>query len=381
MSVVTDQGDPDRSPPATATAGVSDDHAGRIIGDYKARRWRHRLIVGGLVAVVMVLAITSLLVGASSFSLGDSWAALWRGLLSGDLASSPLVDQIVWQLRLPRVLIAISGGMALALAGMLMQTILRNPLASPYTLGIASAASFGAALAIMMRASVLSLGAQIPYNYVVVVNAFLFALLSTAAVYLLTRLQRVTPETIVLLGIAMMFMFSALTSLVQYLGDPDELATLTYWMFGSLNQTTWSMVWIVTAVCFGAAIVSYRWVWDLNALTADDESAASVGINVPRIRLKAMVIASLLTATVVAFVGPIGFIGLVSPHLARMLVGGDHRVLFPISLLVGAIVLLVADTVARTVVAPVVIPVGIITAFIGVPILILLMLRRRAEHW
>lgn len=349
-----------------------------IVSGYRRQAKRKLLIIAGLVVLVIALSLIGIVVGASSFTAVDSWKALWH--LWPGTASNDLVDSIVWKLRVPRVLMGIAGGLALAVAGLIMQTILRNPLASPYTLGISSAASFGAALAILVKTSIVSL-IQLPYDYVIVVNAFFFSLVSTAAVYALTRLQQVTAATIVLLGIAMMFMFQAFTSLIQYLGDPDRLAELTYWMFGSLNSSTWKMVGIVSAVAVTGAVIAYRWVWDLNALVADDESAATAGINVGRVRLKAMVLASLLTATVVSFLGPIGFIGLVAPHFARMIVGGDHRFLFPITMLIGAVLLLAADIIARTAVAPVVIPVGIITAFVGVPVLIFLMLRRRGEYW
>lgn len=350
-----------------------------LVDDYRRRTRR----MGGRTALISVpllaLGVFGLLVGASSYGIAESWGGLWAAVAGqGD---STLIQRVVWELRVPRVLTAIVSGIALAVAGLVMQTILRNPLASPYTLGVSSAASFGAALAIVFRTGVLATGFALPYEWIIVTNAFVFAMASTAVVYLLTRVQRVTPETIVLLGVAMMFLFSALTSLVQYLGDPDQMAELTYWMFGSLNRATWSTLATLTVVTVAGVVVSYRWVWDLNALTSDDETASSSGVDVSRVRLKGLALASMLTAAVVAFLGPIGFIGLVAPHLARMLVGGDHRFLFPASALLGSVLLLLADIVARTVVAPVVIPVGIITAFVGVPMLVFLMLRRKAEHW
>ncbi len=213
----------------------------------------------------------------------------------------------------------------------------------------------------------LSFGDSVAGDFVITSNSFVFALLCTAVVYAMTRIQQVTPETIVLLGVAMMFLFTALTSLLQYLGDPLQMAELTYWMFGSLNKTTWTKLGIVALPCLIGLVLAYRWSWDLNTMIADDQTATSSGVNVARVRLKGLVLAALLTATVVSVVGPIGFIGLVAPHLARMLVGGDHRFLFPVSWLLGATVLLLADTIARTVVAPVVIPVGILTTFINPP--------------
>lgn len=350
-----------------------------IVAGYRRLAKRRLAIIAGLAAGVIVLALVGIVVGASRFGALASWQALWHIVWPGADADT-VAGTIVWTLRIPRVLMGIAGGLALATAGLTMQTILRNPLASPYTLGISSAASCGAALAILMKTSIISL-IQLPYDYVIVVNAFVFSLVSTAVVYGLTRLQQVTAETIVLLGIAMMFMFQAFTSLIQYLGDPDRLAELTYWMFGSLNSSTWTMLAAVSVVAIIGTIIAYRWVWDLNALAADDESATTAGVDVGRVRLKAMILASLLTATVVSFLGPIGFIGLVAPHFGRMIVGGDHRFLFPVTVITGAALLLGADIIARTVAAPVVIPVGIITAFVGVPVLIFLMLRRRTEIW
>lgn len=354
---------------------------GDLVGAYRRRRRGRTWVVVVLLVPLAAASLWALLVGGASYGLRASWDALLAGLGGAGVPEADLAQRIVWQLRVPRVAMAIVGGMALALAGMLMQTILRNPLASPYTLGIASAASFGAAFAIILRSSVLAIWGTVPYDWVIVTNAFVFAFLATAVIYLLARMQRVTPETIVLLGIAMMFLFSALTALLQYLGDPDQMAELAYWMFGSLNRATWTKLGITAIVAAVGIAVTTRWTWDLNALMADDDTARSAGIDVGRRRLQGLALASLLTATVVSFLGPIGFIGLVAPHLGRLLVGADHRMLLPTSLLLGAIVLVVADIAARTLAAPVTIPVGILTAFVGVPTLLFLMLRRTREHW
>lgn len=362
-------------------AGTGDAPVNGGVDAYRRRhRGRTRTVL--LLLVPLVLAsLWALLVGGASHGMRESWDALLAGLTGSGGTEVDLIQRIVWQLRVPRMAMAVIGGMALALAGMLMQTVLRNPLASPYTLGIASAASFGAAFAIILRSSVLTIWGNVPYDWIIVTNAFVFAFIATAVVYLLARVQRVTPETIVLLGIAMMFLFSALTALLQYLGDPDQMAELAYWMFGSLNRATWTKLAITAAVGLVGVGLASRWTWDLNALMADDDTARSAGIDVSRRRLQALALASLLTATVVSFLGPIGFIGLVAPHLGRMLVGADHRALLPTSLLLGAIVLVLADIAARTLAAPVTIPVGILTAFVGVPTLVFLMLRRTREHW
>jgi iron complex transport system permease protein len=159
------------------------------------------------------------------------------------------------------------------------------------------------------------------------------------------------------------------------------LAVLVYWMFGSLSKASWSKLQATTVAVLAAALIAYRWSWDFNSLMLGDESARSTGINVERLRLLSLGISSFTTAVIVSLLGPIGFIGLVAPHLGRILVGGDHRFLLPVACLLGAILLVMADALARTILAPVVIPVGIITSFVGVPLLIYLIMRRKTEHW
>lgn len=339
------------------------------------------LLLVMLLAVLFVAGLLGLSVGGSSYSIRDSWNALWSGLSTRG-PQHGIAEQILWQLRVPRVLMAMVSGAGLAFAGVLMQTILRNPLASPYTLGISSAASFGAALAIVLQTSVVSfIGLTLPYDYLIIGNAFLFAFLCTFLIYVLSRTQTVTPETIVLLGVAMMFLFSAATSFLQYIGDPEELAALVYWMFGSLSKATWGKLQITAVVALLVVLAAYRKAWDFNSLMLGDESARSTGIDVEKLRLIGLGLTSLATAVIISLLGPIGFIGLVAPHLGRMLVGGDHRFLIPVACVLGAILLVFSDIVARTALAPVVIPVGIITSFVGVPLLLYLMMRRRKEHW
>jgi len=270
---------------------------------------------------------------------------------------------------------AIVAGMGLAVAGAVMQGILKNPLASPFTLGIASAASFGAALAIILGAGFAG------GEYLIIGNAFIFALLASLTVYGLARYKGITPETMILAGIAIMYIFSAMTSFLQYVGRSEQVQEVVFWMMGSLGRSSWEKVWIVTAVtgiCLPYLLVKS---WDINALGAGDETAKSLGVNVERVRVISMILASLITASVICFTGTIGFIGLVSPHITRMAIGGDHRFLIPASALVGALILLGADSIARTILAPVILPVGIMTSFLGVPFFIYLFLRRRKEFW
>lgn len=353
-----------------------------LVSAYKAETRKRWLTVALLLVPLIALILAGLVLGAAELSPAASWSALINKLTGQPTAKgAKLAETIVWQLRVPRVLMATIGGFALSVAGLMMQTILRNPLASPYTLGISAAASFGAAVTIVLSSRLPFIGEKLPFEWVIVTNSFACCLIATAAVFIMSKLQSVTPETIVLLGVSMMFMFSAGTSLLQYLGDQDQLAELAYWMFGSLNKATWTKTTIAGILLIFGLVMVQRWVWDLNALFSDDETAISSGVNVEKVRLKAMLLASLLTAAVVSFLGPIGFIGLVAPHLARIVVGGDHRYLVPATILLGGCVLLFADLLSRTLFAPVTIPVGIVTSFVGVPLLIVLMVRRKAEHW
>ncbi|HSD57152.1 MAG TPA: iron ABC transporter permease [Methanotrichaceae archaeon] len=328
-----------------------------------------------LALCIILLACVASTLGSANISVVDVYFAILSKFFPGHFQTTWFADTIVWGLRLHRILMAVVGGMGLAIAGTVMQGILKNPLASPFTLGISSAASFGAAMAIVLGAGFAG------GEYLIIGNAFVFTLLASMAVYGLAKYKGITPETMILAGIAIMYLFSALTSFLQYVGKAEQVQEVVFWMMGSLGRSSWDKVWIVSAVialCFPYLLLRS---WDINAMGAGDETAKSLGVNVERTRVICMMLASLITAAVICFTGTIGFIGLVSPHITRMVIGGDHRFLLPASALVGALLLLGADTIARTVLAPVILPVGIMTAFLGVPFFIYLFLRRKKEFW
>lgn len=336
------------------------------------------IVLGGLLFLLLLVGLS---IGGASFNIEESWHALLSGL-SQSPEEMEINQKIIWTLRVPRVLMAIVSGIGLALAGLVMQTILRNPLASPYTLGISSAASFGAALSI-----VLGIGASnfmsgvIPANYLIAFNAFLCATICTFAIYGLSKTQRVTAETIVLFGVATNFLFSAATSFLQYIGSEEQLAELVYWMFGSLSKATWGKLKLTAVVVTITAILIYWKAWDYNALLLGDEAAGSLGLNVERLRIYGLLMSSFVTSVIVSLLGPIGFVGLVAPHIGRILIGSDHKFLIPVSALLGACLLVLADVLSCVVLSPVIVPVGIVTSFVGVPLLIYLVTRRRTEHW
>jgi iron complex transport system permease protein len=328
-----------------------------------------------LILGIIILAGYAATRGSADISVVDVYTTIIARFLPGHFETTWFSDTIVWGLRLHRILLAIVGGIGLAVAGAVMQGILKNPLASPFTLGIASAAGFGAALAIVMGAGFVG------GEYLIIGNAFIFTLLASMSVYGLAKYKGITPETMVLAGIAIMYLFSAMTSFLQYVGHAEQVQEVVFWMMGSLGRSSWDKVWIVSVViaaCFPYLLLKS---WDINAMGTGDETAKSLGVNVEKTRVVCMVLVSIITASVICFTGTIGFIGLVAPHITRMVIGGDHRFLLPASALVGGLLLLAADTVARTIMAPVILPVGIMTAFLGVPFFVYLFLRRKKEFW
>jgi iron complex transport system permease protein len=293
--------------------------------------------------------------------------------------------RIIWTIRIPRVLAAIVIGAGLAMAGTVMQSVLNNPLGSPYTLGISHAAMFGAALAIMtLNAGVLDVGTgtglTIHNPYTVTIAAFTASLLSTGVILALATYKRASPETMILTGIALASLFTAGTTAMQYFASQSELASIVFWSFGDVSRATWRNLAIMTAALVPTAIYFVRHSWAYNALDAGDEAATSVGIEVESVRNRGMLLASFVTALGVSFVGIIGFVGLVVPHITRKLIGNNKEFLLPMSAATGALLLLVSDTAARTLLAPTVVPVGIVTSFVGAPFFIYLVIKGR-EYW
>ena len=286
-----------------------------------------------------------------------------------------LADVCVWNLRLPRILLGIVAGIGLGIAGAVMQAILRNPLASPYTLGISSGAGFGASLAILAGAGIVG------GKYLVIGNAFVFALLCSFIILGLSSRKGATPETMILAGIAMMYLFGAMTTILQYFGEAEAVKEAVFWMVGDLNKASWPVLTLITGALACCVPLLMMKSWDLNVMGAGDETATSLGVNVKRTRIVTMVVATLLVACIVCFTGTIGFIGLVAPHLTRLAIGGDNRYVLPVSGLLGAVLLISADLVARRIIAPVILPVGAVTAFMGAPLFLYMIMKRRREYW
>ncbi|MEM6914348.1 MAG: iron ABC transporter permease [Pseudomonadota bacterium] len=284
---------------------------------------------------------------------------------------------VVWDLRLPVALMAIVVGAMLGVAGAEMQTILNNPLADPFTLGLSSAASFGAALAIVLGWSVIpGVG-----NLFVMVNAFVLSLLASIGIFAFTRLRGVSPEAMILVGIAMLFTFNALLAFLQYGASEIQLAQLIFWQLGSLARATWDKVGICVLVL--AIVLPYFLYrsWALTALRMGEDKAAALGVNVSALRLSVLAGVSLLSAVAVSFVGAIAFVGLVGPHIARMIVGEDQRSFLPLSALCGALILSGTSIVSKSITPGMIYPIGMITSLIGIPFFLSLILTQRKRHW
>lgn len=322
------------------------------------------------VAAIACSFVLDVATGPALLPVGDVARAVLR------LSSDATIDAIVWSLRLPIAGMAVVVGAALGLTGAIMQTILNNPLASSYTLGISAGAGFGAALAIATGASL-----PIGQAQAVPMAAFLFAGVACAGVYGIGQLKGATPEMLVLGGITFLFLFQALLSLVQFTVSPEALQQIVFWLFGSLQKATWTKLSIVTAALVASLPILLSLAWPLTTLRFGDERATALGISVKSLRLRALLLVSLLTGTAVAFVGTIGFIGLVAPHVARMLVGEDQRFLLPGAAISGALLLSLASVASKLVMPGTVFPIGILTALIGVPFFLLLVLRPGRTFW
>ncbi|WP_353125088.1 FecCD family ABC transporter permease [Parapedobacter pyrenivorans] len=280
---------------------------------------------------------------------------------------------IVWEVRMPYAIMALLVGACLSLAGCEMQTVMNNAMASPFTLGVSAAASFGAALAMVIGLSLPGVGG----DWMVVVNAFIFAFGATLLLQLLSSLRGSGPEGLVLFGIALVFLFNAFTGIMQYIATVEALQQFVFWTLGSLSKANWDNIPLLFALFVVIVPLSMGSAWRLTALRLGEESARSFGVNVRRLRFFSLLRISLLTAGAVAFAGIIGFIGLVGPHIAKLLIGEDHRFSLPASILSGALIMSLASILSKSVVTGTIVPVGIVTSLIGVPVFVALILHKR----
>lgn len=287
--------------------------------------------------------------------------------------SYPDVAHVVIDLRLPRILGAIVCGFAFAVCGTAMQSMLKNPLADPYTMGISSGAGFGAALAMILGLELIAGGG-------VVINAFVFAMVPAIIILFLSKFRRATPTMMILCGTSLMYLFNALTQLFMIVADPEDLSAVYKWMVGTLDNITYGNLAVILAVTVVGSIIIQLLANRLNIMSMGDDSARTLGVNVDKERLLILILITIIAATVVSYTGVIGFVGLVSPHVARLIVGSDNKYLLPAAAVFGSLLMLVADIISRTL-TDLILPVGVVTACVGGPIFMLLILRSSKEAW
>jgi len=331
------------------------------------RAVRKRLL---LTAALGVAIVASLLADIASGPASLSLPELLRTLLHPDVSDTG-TRVIVWQFRLPYALMALLVGVALGLGGAEMQTMLDNPLASPYTLGVSAAAAFGASLAITLDWHLPAL----PAGMTVSVSAFACTLLSVLVLERVARWRGGSTLGVVLFGIALVYSFQALVMLLQFVASEEALQGIVFWTMGSLARANWTTVGVMAAALAVAIPFSMRDAWKLTAVRLGEERAASFGIDVKRLRLVSLLRVSALAALAVSFVGTIGFVGLVAPHIARLLLGEDHRYYLPGSALAGALILSLASVASKTVLPGALIPVGIVTSLVGIPFFLTIVVR------
>ncbi|MEO9529115.1 iron ABC transporter permease [Roseibium sp.] len=346
--------------------------AGTGRGLYRALAFRRALLICGLMIALATTFCVDLALGPARYPLKEVLGALF---FPGEAALQTRV--VIWDIRMPIALMAVSVGGCLSLAGAQMQTILANPLASPFTLGISAAAGFGAALGLVAGVAIFPAAVQ----YMVPINAFIMAMAASLFIYAFSTFRGVSVQTIVLLGIALVFTFNALLSLLEYLASEQALAAVVFWTMGSLTKATWTKVGATFAVLIVCVPFFARHSWALTALRLGDVKAASFGVNIRSLRLKTLIGVSLLAAIPVSFVGTIGFVGLVGPHVARMLVGEDQRFFLPAAILCGSLMLSATSVVSKMLLPGAVLPIGVITALVGVPFFFALIFADRKNSW
>ena len=340
--------------------------------DYKKHSYRRIIFILIGLLICAVSFITDVIVGPASLTLRDVWLAVMQ---ASEVSKN--ADVIIWSIRLPTAVMALLVGASLGIAGAGMQTILDNPLSSPYTLGISAGAGFGASLVVVIGLSSLEFLGE----FMVPFGAFVFAGLTSFFIYSINKIKNFSSETMILAGIGMIFLFQALQSLMQYMATPEALQNIVFWTMGSLTKANWLSISIVLVALLVMLPLMMRESWRLTALKLGDEKASGLGVNVEHLRVKIFLFISIITAVAVSFVGTIGFIGIVGPHIARMLVGEDQRYFLPLSAVCGMVILSLASIASKMLIPGAMFPIGIVTAIIGVPFFFSLVLTRKGSYF
>ncbi len=344
---------------------------------------RRLLFIAVFAIILIVLALVSVAVGTRSLSIDQVYNLLIDHL--GGRTYDPVTerdlwydDNIVWNYRLPRVMFAIFAGASLSVAGAAMQSVMKNPLADPYTTGISSGALFGVAIAMVLGFVAGKGGID---SYGLVLNSMIFAMIPVMVIYLMSPFLRRSPATLILAGTAVSYLFNSVTDILLVSTDEQTLAEVYKWQVGNLADLSWDAIPLTFASCIIGSALLMCFSKKLNLMSLDDADAKSLGLDSEQLRLTCLVILSFMAASVISYSGIIGFVGLIVPHMVRLLLGADNRFVIPASFIVGAAFLLFCDIISRVIDVSATIPVGVVTALIGSPIFLYLILRNKREVW
>lgn len=334
----------------------------------------HSKVIFLLIAVLLFIVLVGIRITLGPYDIGffEVYSTIYHHITSNIV--DPLADNTVIQQRMPRVLTAIIVGVGLAAAGAAMQSMMKNPLADPYTTGISSGALFGATLATTLGITLIS------GFYGRVINAFVFAMIPALFITMLSRWKKPSPAMMILVGIAIMYIFNAFQSFMMLRADPNSASAVFTWSVGSIGMTSWEEIPIMACIAIPGFIILFVLSHTLNAMNSGDSYAKSLGINVDQIRILCMIVISIIAAGLVSFTGIIGFIGLVSPHIARIFVGSDNRILVPVSALLGASLMIICDAIGFLIMGQT-LQIGIVTAMIGGPLFMIILIAQQKEVW
>ena len=348
----------------------------KMVKDY--HRYTLRKIIFTILCVVaMVITLGyATTIGSSSLTMWEAYEGIWNHFFNKDEIDE-VTDWILFDIRLPRIMTGMVAGLSLGVAGAAMQSMMKNPLADPYTTGISSGASFGATLALGLGISLFGLGGTAG----LVVTAFIFSLIPAIVIIGVSSLRNTSAATMILAGIAVMYLFNACTTLIKLTLSEQSLSAVYQWSIGDLSGSTWTSFYVILVFAVIGSVILMLLSKQLNILITGDKNATALGLDAHKLRIVLLILISLMAASVVCFTGIIGFVGLVAPHIVRIFLGSDNRYLIPASAAFGSVLLMVADLISRTIIAPTFLPVGVITAFIGCPLFLYLLIKQRKSLW
>ncbi len=355
--------------------------AEELRAEYAKQRTRKYIFILICVVLAVFCAFVSLGVGTRQLSFDQIWRLIELHL--GGHQFEPKTqdwfdDNIIWQYRIPRTLLAVLAGATLAIAGTVMQSIMKNPLADPYTTGVSSGAVFGVAVATVLGFKTGSGGIG---SFGTILNSIIFAMIPVIVIIVMSPYFRKSPSTLILSGVATSYLFSSLTSLLLVSTNEETLAEVYHWEVGKLSELGWEPVWVVLVVLIIGAGILWPMANKLNLMSLDDKDAKALGLDGKRLRIVCLTVLSFMAACVIAFTGIIGFVGLVIPHIVRIVLGSDNKFIIPAAMAFGAFFLLFCDIIARSVDVGASIPIGVVTSLIGAPIFMYLIVKQKKGVW